>query len=159
MLATTQFENAGRADAAATGNGLNAVPAGIFLPVQTTETVPSRTWETLAENCQYRAPELARLCHVSLRTLQRHFRKHYQTTVSEWMRAVRLERARAMLSTAESIKRVSFDLGYKQPSHFTRDFKQHFGIAPSAFRWQTSIEFRVRSNDGGPISQRVNPAN
>ena len=158
MLATTHFGNAGRTDAAATVNGVNAAPAGIFLSVHPTDTTPSRTWETLAENCQYRAPELARLCHVSLRTLQRHFRKHYQTTVSEWMRAVRLERARAMLNTAESIKRVYFELGYKQPSHFTRDFKQHFGIAPSAFRWKTSIEFRVRSGDGA-ISERVNPAN
>src|SRR5688572_29335041 len=86
------------------------------------------SWETLAMGCGYRLPELARACHVSMRTLQRHFRKHYNTTLSEWVRHLRLDRARAMLVEAESVKRVAFELGYKQPSHFTRDFRERFGL-------------------------------
>lgn len=159
MLATTQSRVLAGDETGATVNALTGAPAGIFFPVHNTGTAPSQTWEGLAENCQFRAPELARTCHVSLRTLQRHFRKHYQITVSEWMRAVRLEKARQMLNTAESIKRVSFDLGYKQPSHFTRDFKQRFGLAPSAFRWRTSIEFRVGSNDGTAGPNRLEAGN
>ena len=101
------------------------------------------SWETLATGCGYRLPELARVCHVSMRTLQRHFRKHYNTTRSEWVRALRLDRARAMLVEAESVKRVAFDLGYKQPSHFTRDFRERFGVPPSAVRWHFSIKLQI----------------
>jgi AraC-like DNA-binding protein len=104
-------------------------------------TVPS--WETLAMTCGFRLPELARLCNVSMRTLQRHFRKHYNTTLSEWFREVRLEKARLMLASAESVKCVAFDLGYKQPSHFTRDFKERFGVPPSALRWPFSMKVQI----------------
>jgi transcriptional regulator GlxA family with amidase domain len=78
-----------------------------------------------------------------MRTLQRHFRKHYNTTLSNWVRELRLDRARAMLAEAESVKRVAFELGYKQPSHFTRDFRLRFGLPPSAFRWPFAFKFQV----------------
>jgi AraC family transcriptional regulator, exoenzyme S synthesis regulatory protein ExsA len=99
--------------------------------------------------CGYRLPELARLCQVSMRTLQRHFRKHYNTTLSQWVRELRLERARIMLASAESVKCVAFDLGYKQPSHFTRDFKDRFGVPPSTLRWPLSLKFQI-----GPAQDR-----
>jgi AraC family transcriptional regulator, exoenzyme S synthesis regulatory protein ExsA len=93
--------------------------------------------------CGYRLQDLARVCHVSMRTLQRHFRKHYNTTLSEWMRELRLERARILLTQAESVKYVAFELGYKQPSHFTRDFKGRFGVPPSTLRWPMSLKIQV----------------
>ena len=96
----------------------------------------AHTWESLAFAAGFRISELARICHVSVRTLQRHFRKQYNLTLSEWLRAVRLEQARAKLITADCIKAVAFDLGYKQASHFTRDFKQRFGVPPSI--WQAA---------------------
>src|SRR5688572_12800536 len=61
------------------------------------EAGPLPNWESLATTSQYRLPALAQLCQVSLRTLQRHFRKHYNLTLSEWMRELRLDRARMML--------------------------------------------------------------
>jgi len=82
----------------------------------------------------YRIGELARACHVSVRTLQRHFQKHYDLTVSEWLHELRLEQARHQLATAESVKAVAYTLGYKRPSHFTRDFKEYYGMPPSAWR-------------------------
>jgi AraC-like DNA-binding protein len=89
------------------------------------------SWEKLALASQFRIRELARICHVSVRTLQRHFQKHYDLTVSQWLHECRLEHARLQLATAESIKAVAYALGYKCPSHFTRDFKEHFGVPPS----------------------------
>jgi transcriptional regulator GlxA family with amidase domain len=91
------------------------------------------TWESLAGEAQYRAGDLARLVGVSLRTLQRYFRAKYNCTISDWLRELRLESARARLPTCASVKEVAFDLGYKQPSHFTRDFKQRFGVSPRTF--------------------------
>jgi AraC-like DNA-binding protein len=88
------------------------------------------SWENLAEQAHYRPHDLARASGVSLRTLQRHFRAHFNCTVTDWLRNLRLERARNELRTGESVKQVAFDLGYKQPSHFTRDFKDRFGVPP-----------------------------
>jgi AraC-like DNA-binding protein len=101
------------------------------------------TWESLATRAQFRAGDLARLLGVSLRTLQRYFRAKYNCTVSDWLRELRLEFARARLPSCESVKEVAFDLGYKQPSHFTRDFKQRFGVSPRTF-----VGPRVDSGNG-----------
>jgi transcriptional regulator GlxA family with amidase domain len=92
------------------------------------------TWENLAVTSQFRLKNLANLCQVSVRTLQRHFRREYDLAVSEWLREIRLEQARQMLTKADCVKTVCFDLGYKQQSHFTRDFSRRFGMAPSLWR-------------------------
>ena len=88
-------------------------------------------WEPLAQQAQYRAHELALLCQVSLRTLQRHFRLQYGLTVSGWLREVRLRKAYSGLVQGATVKEMAFDLGYKQLSHFSRDFKSYFGVSPS----------------------------
>lgn len=107
------------------------------------EGATNPSWETLATACHFRLPELARSCNVSMRTLQRHFRKHYDTTLSEWVRELRLEKAREMLTEAESVKCVAFELGYKQPSHFSRDFKDRFGVSPSALRFPLPLKIQI----------------
>lgn len=38
-----------------------------------------------------------------------------------------------MLPDAGCVKTVAYELGYKQPSHFTRDFKQRFGVPPKVW--------------------------
>ena len=97
-------------------------------------------WEPLAEKAQYRAHELAFLCQVSLRTLQRHFRDEYGLTVSGWLREVRLRRAYGGLIRGASVKEIAFDLGYKQLSHFSRDFKSYFGVSPSFLNGIPSVQ-------------------
>ena len=91
------------------------------------------SWEKLAKAAQFRPNVLAELCGVSMRTLQRYFRAHYNQTVSDWLRNLRLNEALSSLKQCDSVKEVAFDLGYKQPSHFTRDFKRKFGVPPRAF--------------------------
>ena len=108
---------------------LNLKPTTSMMNV-TNEANASHSWETLAFTCNFRISKLAEKCHVSVRTLQRHFRKNYDFTLREWLREVRLEKSRVMLPEARCVKTVAYDLGYKQPSHFTRDFKQRYGIPP-----------------------------
>ena len=88
-------------------------------------------WETLAAEAQYRPQALASRCNVSLRTLQRHFSSRYQRTLTEWMRELRANEAYQRIKAGDSIKVVSYDLGFKQPSHFSRVFKQVHGVPPS----------------------------
>ena len=79
----------------------------------------------------YRPGDLAKLCQISLRTLERHFQKNYGVTVSQWMRELRLGKAYETLGQGKSVKETAYDHGYKQVSHFSREFKNHFGVSPS----------------------------
>ncbi|HEX7858866.1 MAG TPA: helix-turn-helix transcriptional regulator [Verrucomicrobiae bacterium] len=97
-----------------------------------THTVVSpASWAQLAREANYRPQGIAQLCCVSYRTVQRHFRKHYQTTFTEWLNQHRMDEARRRILTGASMKEVCFELGYKQPSHFTRVFKKYYGMPPS----------------------------
>lgn len=88
-------------------------------------------WESLAQESGFRPCELADLCQISLRTLERHFQKHYGCTVSKWLRDLRLKQAYGALLEGKAVKEVAYDTGYKQMSHFSRDFKSYYGISPS----------------------------
>jgi AraC-like DNA-binding protein len=44
---------------------------------------------------------------------------------------VRLNEAAHRVRAGHSVKNVAFDLGYKQLSHFSRDFKRAYGAPPS----------------------------
>jgi AraC-like DNA-binding protein len=89
------------------------------------------SWEKLAFKAQFKAQNLAHLCNVSLRTLQRYFAKNYNCTVTDWLRSIRLDAAYRRLKSGDRVKEVAIDLHYKQLSHFSREFKRQHGIAPS----------------------------
>lgn len=91
-----------------------------------------QNWEKLAAEANYRPRKLASLCTVSLRTLQRHFSGRYGVTLSEWLRDVRANQAYQRIKAGETIKEVCYELGFKQPSHFSRVFKQVHGVPPSS---------------------------
>ena len=94
------------------------------------------SWEQMAKEAHFRPHALAQVCGVSMRTLQRYFRSQYNQTVSDWLREMRLNEALHFLKACDSVKEVAFELGYKQPSHFTRDFKKRFGVPPREFMVQ-----------------------
>ena len=96
--------------------------------------IMNETWEGLAAQANYRPGALAKLCKVSLRTLQRHFAKNYSLTLGGWMRDVRVAQAYRRIAAGEQIKAVAFDLGFKQLSHFSRVFKQVHGVPPRMVR-------------------------
>lgn len=88
-------------------------------------------WDALARAADYRPRLLASKCQVSLRTLERHFQKYYHLRVGQWLKGLRMKDAYERLQNGTSVKVVALDLGYRQISHFSRDFKRKFGISPS----------------------------
>jgi transcriptional regulator GlxA family with amidase domain len=79
-------------------------------------------WQALAHQAQFRAHELADICQVSLRTLQRHFRQNYGLTVSKWLRDIRLRQAYNHLLHGSTVKEVAYSLGVS-PSYLLGDPK------------------------------------
>lgn len=51
-----------------------------------------------------------------------------------YLKRIRLEQAQALLlGSSTRASEVAQLVGYRSPSHFTRDFKAHFGVPPSQF--------------------------
>lgn len=88
-------------------------------------------WMRLARTADFKATRLAQVAGVSPRTLQRHFKAEYRITVSEWLKRIRMREASERIQAGDRVKAVAMDLGYKQLSHFSREFKRAFGLPPT----------------------------
>lgn len=87
------------------------------------------------------SPEsIARAHHISVRYLHKLFQSD-GTTVSTWIRQRRLDSCRADLGRLSNRRRtvaaVAQSWGFANPSHFSRLFRQAYGVSPS--EWQTSL--------------------
>ena len=67
--------------------------------------------------------------------LARTFREHHGTTMSEYLRRLRVERARTQLAgTAKPLSQIALEAGFADQAHFTRVFRAHVGATPGAYR-------------------------
>jgi AraC family transcriptional regulator len=63
------------------------------------------------------------------------FRRHHGLSVGEYVRRLRIERARTLLLTsAEPLAEIALALGFSSQSHFTRTFKRLTGVPPGKYR-------------------------
>jgi len=77
---------------------------------------------------------------VSVRTLERAFRKEVGLDFESWRRQVRLMKAVGLLASGRAIKEVAFAVGYRQSSTFVELFRRTFGATPKA--WISMLEER-----------------
>lgn len=78
--------------------------------------------------------ELARQVGTNESKLKQNFKKVYGKTINESLTDERFNYARMLLAANElNVKRVSLEVGYKNPSHFSRLFKEKFGMLPKDF--------------------------
>src|SRR5438270_10918058 len=80
-------------------------------------------------------PELAEVANLSQSHLCRLFKAQTRLTPGEYLRSLRMEEA-AYLAAAGllSVKEIMARVGYKSKSHFVRDFRRSFHVAPSKYR-------------------------
>jgi len=107
----------------------------------------TRKWEDLAETSRYDANQLAALCGISTRQLQRYFRCNFSCSPQSWLNELRLQVAEVLLLSGESVKKVALDLGFKQPSHFCRQFKNRNKMTPSQFAFSQIAQCRPEITD------------
>lgn len=81
---------------------------------------------------------LCALAGLSVRTLERIFRRDVGTNFEYWRRQVRLIKGVELLFSGSSVKEVSFTVGYQHPSAFVALFRSTFGSTPKA--WITSLQ-------------------
>lgn len=78
---------------------------------------------------------IAREVGIGATTLQRLFKSVYGTTVVDYVRTRKLERARfAIEAEGLSVSEAAYLAGYKNPANFATAFKRTFGISPKVLR-------------------------
>ncbi len=88
---------------------------------------------------QFHAPmtneRLARLAHMSVRAFERKFRSCFHVTPQKYLRKLQMRMAsRALVYTSQPLAEVAVGCGFADQSHFTREFRRHFGRTPGEYR-------------------------
>jgi AraC-like DNA-binding protein len=78
---------------------------------------------------------LASIAQVHPVHLSRDFPKYFNTTVGDYLKKLRIEKAAALLAQADvSVTRVGYECAFADQSHFIRSFKQAVGVTPLQYR-------------------------
>lgn len=93
---------------------------------------------TVIENEFPRSPELKKLAaaeNTSVSHLQHLFKKEVSVSIKQYVKNLRLEKARILLETTNlRVKEICSEVGYGDISHFLRDFSNAFGSSPKKYR-------------------------
>lgn len=94
-------------------------------------------WEIMEANYMYnlKLTEYAQLANRSLSAFKRDFKEFYASTPGKWLAEKRLKRAKTYVETTpKTISEIAFENGFDNLSHFSRVFKEKYGVAPSYYR-------------------------
>ena len=83
---------------------------------------------------EFTLSELANYTGRSLATFKRDFAKVSSLSPEKWLLNRRLEAAYDLLSKGKGnigVTDAAYKVGFKNRSHFTKSFKEHFGKSPS----------------------------
>jgi AraC family transcriptional regulator len=79
--------------------------------------------------------EIARTVGVAPATLARAYRRAFDCTIGERIRALRVEHAaRALLESSEPLSAVALNAGFYDQPHFTNVFRRLVGVTPAEYR-------------------------
>ncbi len=83
--------------------------------------------------------QIADILSVSESQLAHQFRKETGTSPARFYRQLRIECAKQFLAEGRPINEVSDQMGFENPFHFSRVFKQVAEVSPSQFKKQIAI--------------------
>ncbi len=79
--------------------------------------------------------ELAELVNLNEYKLKRGFKELFGTTVFGYIHQNRMSLAKKLLlETSKSAKEIAYEIGYGSPQHFSKAFKEEFGVPPNSIR-------------------------
>lgn len=80
----------------------------------------------------FRVEDLASLTGMSVSAFHRNFQEVTAMTPIQFQKHIRLQEARLLLARRpKDITAVGYDVGYKNPSQFSREYRRQFGAPPS----------------------------
>jgi len=131
LLESCALELLGRA-LQSLGNTLPATAASTLHPQDRQRMLRVRDRLLADPGHPHRLMDLARDAGVSISTLKEKFPLVMGSSVFEYLRQLRLDRARVGLhSEGWTVKQAAFFAGYRHPSNFTTAYRRRFGVPPS----------------------------
>ena len=82
-----------------------------------------------------RVADLAHTFGFERSYLYRIFKECFNIGVKNYITKVRMEHARQFLHVGYGVAETARMVGYEDMFHFSRSFKNHFGVAPSQMKW------------------------
>ena len=90
--------------------------------------------ESSIHDPQFSVDQLALHCGMSSRQLSRKLAVVLNQSPGAYIRTRRLQRAAVLLTDAEaSVKEVSFLVGFRSETHFSKQFKEEYGVPPGGW--------------------------
>jgi len=77
--------------------------------------------------------ELAEMANLSQWHFLRQFKKHVGLSPHAWLIQARLQKSQKLLRQGLNLSEVSQQCGFSDQSHFSRHFRQTFGITPGGY--------------------------
>src|SRR5262245_7066498 len=96
-------------------------------------SIEQASWQELARNARFSPKRLAKSANISLRHLQRIFRKFFQRSPKACLEPWRLLCAQEGLSSRKTIKVVAEEVGFRHVSNFSQWFKRELRTTPARF--------------------------
>jgi AraC family transcriptional regulator len=78
--------------------------------------------------------ELAGICNLSIRQLAHAFRASRDCSIGDYVAQCRIENAKKLLTSDESIKAIAHSLGFASSCNFSHAFRRTTGETPSEYR-------------------------
>jgi transcriptional regulator GlxA family with amidase domain len=76
--------------------------------------------------------QLAEMVFMSMTKFYKTFRDVMHLTPLQYAKSVKLDRAHTLIQEGRKASEAGYLVGYNCPSQFSREYKRHFGFAPSA---------------------------
>ncbi len=76
--------------------------------------------------------DLASIIHMSSSDFYKKFKEVMHLSPLQYAKSIKLNKARAYLMEGKSVSETSYMVGYNSPAQFSREYKRHFGVVPSA---------------------------
>lgn len=79
--------------------------------------------------------EIARAVNLSQPRLRPLFKAETGVTPAQHLKSLRMQKAKELLEeTFLNVKQVMLQVGFKDASHFARDFRELYGLTPAEYR-------------------------
>ena len=75
---------------------------------------------------------LADMVHMGQTSFYENFKKVMHMSPLKYAKAVKLDRAQRLIREGKKANEAAYLVGYNSPAQFSREYKRHFGFAPSA---------------------------
>ena len=76
--------------------------------------------------------QLADMVHMSRTTFYENFREVMHVSPLQYAKSVKLYEAQLLIKDGAKANEAGYRVGYNSPAQFSREYKRHFGYAPSA---------------------------